>query len=60
MKHTTISLRGECGLNLELLVGEEEVGLGKLNESHSTIPLRWECGLNLELLVGDEELGWGS
>ncbi len=28
-----IPLRWECGLDLELLVGEEEVGLGKLNKS---------------------------
>ncbi len=47
-------------MNLELLVGEEEVELGKLNESHSTIPLRWECGLNLDLLVGEEEVGLGN
>ncbi len=47
-------------MNLDLLVGEEEVGLGKLNESHSTIPLRWKCGLNLELLAGEEEVGLGE
>jgi hypothetical protein len=46
-------------LNLELLIGEEEVGLGKLNESHTTLLLRWECGLDLELLVGEEE-AWRS
>jgi hypothetical protein len=52
--HSTIPLRWECGLNLDLLMGEEMVGPGKLHESHSTIPLRWECGLNLELLVGEK------
>ncbi len=41
---STIPLRWECGLNLELLVGEKEVGLGKLNESHSTIPLDRSAG----------------
>ncbi len=43
---------GVCGIYLDLLAVELEVGLEKLNEFHSTIPLRCECGLNLELLVG--------
>jgi hypothetical protein len=32
--HSTIPLRWECGLNLDLLVKEEELGLRKLNETY--------------------------